>query len=31
MAEGRKKKFIKELLQKPKTRLEAGLYVVDGA
>lgn len=31
MAEGRKKKFIKELLQKPKTRRESGLYVVDGA
>ncbi len=30
MAEGRKKKFIKELLQKPKVRRESGLYVVDG-
>ena len=31
MIDGRKRKFIKELLQKPKLRRESGLYVVDGA
>lgn len=30
MADGRRKKFIKELLTKAKTRREQGLYVVDG-
>ena len=30
MADGRQKKFIKELLSKAKTRREQGLYVVDG-
>lgn len=28
--EGRKKKFIKELMEKPRLRRESGLYVVDG-
>ena len=28
--EGRKKKFIKELMEKPSLRRESGLYVVDG-
>ena len=28
--DGRKKKFIKELLEKPRLRRESGLYVVDG-
>ncbi|MDO4266667.1 MAG: RNA methyltransferase [Eubacteriales bacterium] len=31
MIDGRKRKFIKELLQKAKLRRESGLYVVDGA
>ncbi len=30
MMDGRRKKFIKELLQKPRLRRESGLYVVDG-
>lgn len=30
MADGRRKKFVKELLTKAKTRREQGLYVVDG-
>ena len=30
MMDGRKKKFIKELLEKPRLRRESGLYVVDG-
>ena len=28
--EGRKKKFIKELMERPRLRRESGLYVVDG-